>query len=295
MKHLFIVNPMAGKGKSLKLIPEIEKIFNILKEEYKIEITQFPKHATELVKHYTSKEDYRVYAVGGDGTLNEVLNGMVQSNSSLAVIPAGSGNDFIKSITSTPKQNILERTILGTDKFIDIGTINNRYFLNVSSLGIDAKIAFNAKYFKRLPFINGFLAYYFSIMFTIFNYSSENLHIKIDNTELILKSLLVAFGNGSCYGGGMKVLPKAKIDDGYFDVCHVKALGKLKILRFFPLIIKGHHEKLAEFVTFYKCKTAEVSCKKAIPINIDGEILLSNHISLEIFSSKVKFVIPKEL
>ena len=295
MKHLFILNPMAGKGKSLKLIPEIHKIFSSLEEEYKIEITQKPGHATEIVREYTLKDNYRVYAVGGDGTLNEVLNGIVDTNSSIAVIPAGSGNDFIKSITETPKKDILYRTIKGKEQPIDIGIINDQYFLNVASLGIDAKIVFNAKHLKKLPFFNGFMAYYLSILYTIFNFNSENLTVKIDDNEFNTTSLLIAFGNGSYYGGGMKVLPNAEVADGFLEVCHVKALKKFKMLRFFPLVIKGKHESLTEYVSFYKCKTTEVSCDKPMPINIDGELAFHSKISVKILPNKINFVIPEAL
>ena len=98
MKHLFIINPFAGKGKTLKYIEQINNAFKKIKDEYFIEITKYPMHASLIAKEYSSKGDFRIYSVGGDGTLNEVLNGMAESNSSLAIIPGGSGNDFIRSI-----------------------------------------------------------------------------------------------------------------------------------------------------------------------------------------------------
>ncbi|MBC8061873.1 MAG: diacylglycerol kinase family lipid kinase [Clostridiaceae bacterium] len=292
MKHLFIINPMAGKGNSLKLIPKIEEIFCDLKQEYKIEITQRPGHAIELVRAYVQQEDYRVYAVGGDGTLNEVLNGMVGSNSSLGVIPAGSGNDYIKSITKHPALDILQRTIIGKERLIDIGRINDRYFLNVASSGIDAKIAFNAQRLKKLPIINGFTAYLLSIIYTIFKYKSQFVITEIDDYKFKEITLLVAFGKGSSYGGGMKVLPNTIIDDGYLDVCYVKGMNKFKILTLFPTLIKGTHGAFTEYVSFFKCKRAKVSSEVEMPINIDGEIIMSKEVNFSILPKKIKFIVP---
>lgn len=292
MKHLFIINPMAGKGAALKLIPKIEQILWNLKEEYKIEITQRPGHAIELVKAYVKEADYRVYAVGGDGTLNEVLNGIVGSNSSLGVIPTGSGNDYIKSITKHPSQDILYRTIIGKEKLIDIGKINERYFLNVASSGIDAQIAFNAQSLKRLPIINGFTAYFLSIIYTIFKYNNELVKVEIDDYKFKEITLLIAFGKGSSYGGGMKVLPDAIIDDGYLEVCFIKGMNKFKILTLFPTLIKGKHGAITDYVSFFKCKTARVSCDEEMPINIDGEIIMSKEVNFSILPKRIKFIIP---
>ena len=292
MKHLFIINPMAGKGNSLKLIPKIEQVLLYLKEEYKIEITKWPGHAIELVKAYVQEEDYRVYAVGGDGTLNEVLNGIVGSNSSLGVIPSGSGNDYIKSITKHQGKDILYRTIVGKEKLIDIGKINDRYFLNVASSGIDAQIAFNAQRLKKLPVINGFTAYFLSIIYTIFKYNNELINIEIDDYKFKEITVLVAFGKGSSYGGGMEVLPGAIIDDGYLDVCYIKGMSKLKILTLFPTLIKGKHGAITDYVSFFKCKTAKVFCDEEMPINIDGEIIMRKEVIFSILPKKIKFIIP---
>lgn len=292
MRHLFIINPMAGKGNSLKLIPKIEHILANLKEEYKIEITQRPGHAIELVKAYVQEENYRVYAVGGDGTLNEVLNGMVGSNSSLGVIPAGSGNDYIKSVTTHPYHDILYRTIVGKEKLIDIGKLNDRYFLNVASCGIDARIAFNAQRFKKLPIINGFTAYYLSILYTVLKYKNEFVNTEIDDYKFKELTVLVAFGKGSSYGGGMKVLPNAIIDDGYLEVCYIKGMNKIKILTLFPTLIKGTHGAITEYVSFFKCKTAKVSFDKEMPINIDGEIIMSKEVNFSVVPKTIKFIIP---
>jgi YegS/Rv2252/BmrU family lipid kinase len=295
MKHLFIINPIAGKGKTLKLIPVIEKIFYNRKENYAIEVTKYVGHATELAKRYSNKENYRIYSVGGDGTLNEVLNGMVNTKSSLAVIPSGSGNDFIKSIYKYDKKEAIEKilfkTINGKEHEIDLGKVNDRYFINIASVGFDAEVAYNSIKFKKLPLINGTAAYILGLLITVFKYKSYDLSIEIDSISFNLRSLLVAVANGRYYGGGINVAPKANLNDGFFDICLIDRVGKLKILGLFPKVIKGTHETIKE-VNFKSGKVVRIYSKIKLAFNIDGEIIRGNEAEFQIIKRGVQIVIP---
>ncbi|MFL0246601.1 diacylglycerol/lipid kinase family protein [Candidatus Clostridium stratigraminis] len=295
MNHLFIINPIAGKGKTLKLIPIIEKVFKARKEKFVIEITKYIGHAAEIAEKYSSEEDYRIYSVGGDGTLNEVLNGIVNTNSSLAVIPSGTGNDFIKSIfkynNKISMEAILIKTINGKEERIDLGKVNDRYFLNIASVGFDAEVAYNSIKFKKLPFINGTAAYILGLLITLFKYKNYDLNIKIDNTSLKLNSLLVAVANGRYYGGGINVAPKANLKDGFFDVCLIKRVGRLKILGLFPKVIQGNHETIKE-VNFKNGKAVNIISKEDLAFNIDGEIIRGKEAEFQIIKHGVQIVIP---
>ena len=183
---------------------------------------------------------YGIYSVGGDGTLNEVLNGLVGSGSSLAVIPSGSGNDFIKSIVGrTIPDDIIPATIKGAEQLIDCAKVNEKYFVNIASVGFDARVAYQTNYFKKLPLISGKTAYILGILNTIIIRSNEYMELKLDDRVISGKTLLIAAGIGKYYGGGIKALPDAVIDDGMFDVCHVEAVPRLRILRLFPQYIRG--------------------------------------------------------
>lgn len=293
MKHLFIVNPKAGKGKALKLIPEIEKILKELKEEYIIEVTKAPNHATELVKMYTSNSNYRVYSVGGDGTLNEVLNGMVNSKSCLGVIPAGSGNDFIKSAyEEVIDKKDLKNIIIGRKERIDLAKINNKYFINISSAGMDAEVVSGARKLKKFPFITGGFAYVLSVLITICNFKSRQVVLEIDDVRLHEKITLIAFANGKYYGGGMKVAPFADLKDGNLDICIVNKLSRIKMFRFFPSLIKGEHDKIKE-VSFKRCKRLKLKAKDKISINIDGEVFETNNVEVELIPKGIEVIIPQ--
>lgn len=296
MKHLFIINPAAGKGKTLRLVPVIEKIFEERKEdEFFIEITKGTSHATEIAKKYSEIGEYRIYSVGGDGTLNEVLNGMANSSSSLAVIPSGTGNDFIKSIYKYGKnekvEDILLKVVNGKEKHIDLCEVNDRYFINIASIGFDAEVAYNTIKLKRLPFISGQLAYILGIMLTLFNYKSYSLTLDIDGRIIKLEGLLAAVANGNYYGGGINVAPEAIVDDGLFDICAIEKVSRLKILRLFPKVIKGTHAEIKE-VSFYSGRRVKITSTDEIAFNIDGEITKGREAEFKIIDNGIRIVCP---
>lgn len=294
MKHLFIINPEAGKGKTLELVPEIRAYCESKDYEYEIAVTEYPKHATEIAKAHSAVQTLRIYSVGGDGTLNEVLNGMAGSGSSLAAIPSGSGNDFIKSITGTAiPANLIRSAVEGTERFIDYGKVNDKYFINITSIGFDAEVAYKASNFKKLPFITGKMAYVLGILTSIIKCKNHYMEIKVDDAVMSAKSLLAAVGIGRYYGGGFLALPEAEIDDGLFDICHVEAMKRTKILKLFPKYMKGLHAAL-KGVHFYRGKKVEIAVDKHIPMNLDGEIILVQKATFEIYPKSLPFVIPAQ-
>lgn len=293
MKHVFVVNPAAGKGKALESIPRIQRIFTGRSDEYCIKITERPCHATEIAARYVKNQRCRIYSVGGDGTLNEVLNGMAGSDSSLGIIPCGSGNDFIRSIyPNSQDTDLLNKTINGKEIPVDIARINDRYFINISSVGFDAEVVYNIRSIKRIPGIGGSLAYILGILITVFKFSGNNLRIDIDGKKIEGKLLLTAIANGRYYGGGMLPAPEAKIDDGVLDICMIKPLSKAKILMLFPKLIKGTHGSIKE-VCFDKGKRIEINSTSDLSINIDGEVIRGDKAVFEIIPKGINVIIPE--
>ncbi len=295
MKHLFIVNPAAGKGKSVELIPKIKEYFLHKNEEYFIEITERPGHASEISRNYSSRDQYRIYSVGGDGTLNEVLSGMAGSSSSLAVIPAGSGNDFVRSIVKDfTSEDILKRTIEGNETLIDIGKANGRHFLNISSAGLDAEIVHHAANLKKLPLVSGSGAYILAALYTvIFKLKPKKMDLEIDGISHKIDSYLVAIANGKYYGGGILPAPDAILDDGKFDICVASKMNYFKALAFFPKFIKGKHTHLEE-INFYRGAKIKIKCADGIMSNIDGEVGIVNELTFEIIPKGIRMVFPRK-
>jgi YegS/Rv2252/BmrU family lipid kinase len=292
MKHLFVINPVAGKGKAIKCIPEIQEIFKGREEQYNIEITQYPGHATEIVRSFISREACTVYSVGGDGTLNEVLNGMAESGSTLAVIPGGSGNDFIRSLNcSSDTGSLLLRTVNGRQEAFDLAKVNGRYFINIASLGFDGDVVFSTLRFKNLPGVSGSLAYILGIFYSIFKRGTSKMRITVDGSVREDKMLLTAIANGRYYGGGMIPVPDADLKDGFLDICAVREVSRLKILRLLPKYMKGKHGSLKE-VSFYRGRQIRIECDREVSLNVDGEVQKVREAVFEVIPGGITLLVP---
>lgn len=296
MKHLFIINPVAGKGHASSYIPAIHNHFKGRTEEYHIEITQNPGHAKDIAAWYAEKGDYRIYAAGGDGTLNEVLNGMAGSGCSLAVLPAGSGNDFIKSIyKSRNYKDILEKTVGGKAAQIDCGIINGRYFINIMSVGLDAEVAYYSSKINQKLHVTGMLSYLLGIAAALIKGKIKfPVKLTFDGDETIdTKIALTACTNGKYYGGGFIPVPTTKYDDGVLDVCFVEAKSLPRILYLIPKYMKGTHINM-KGVNFRKVEKMKIESEEELKINIEGELIHAKTVDINIKKGFIKFIIPSD-
>lgn len=288
MRHLFIINPAAGKGGGHRYREQISQYFRDKGGDYRIAITQTPGDATRIARTFAHEGAGRIYAIGGDGTLNEVLNGMAGTDCSLGVIPSGSGNDFFRNLRHTADDTILARTIEGTEEPVSLGIVEGRYFLNVASAGIDAAIALNANRYKRL---GGTAAYVAGIFHSVFRYRSFPAEVDIDGARFSRKTLLLAVANGCCYGGGMKIAPRADIRSGTFEVYHINEAGPLRILHLFPRLMEGRHETIRE-VSHTQGEGITISSAEQFPLNIDGEILMVRSARFRIIPEGIRLIMP---
>ena len=296
MKHLFIVNPSAGKGKPLRLIPVIKQFFaanaSLLGNDFVIEITQYPGEATEIVRRYVAGAKLRVYSVGGDGTLNEVVNGLIGSDSSLAIIPTGSGNDFVRSLPyDLPIHDLLFCTANGEAEPVDLAVVNGRYFINIASVGFDAEVVYQAQKMKN-ALMPSHLCYFAGIVRTLCRYNNLRLKVSLDGQVREAKFLLMAIANGKYYGGGILPTPDARIDDGLLDVCLITEKNFLQIVTTLPKYIKGRHREIPG-VDFYKVREVKVYSEREFPLNIDGEIVMAREAAFRIIPQGIKLVIPR--
>lgn len=176
-----------------------------------------------------------------------------------------------------------------------MGKINDSYFVNISSIGFDTYVVKNARLIKKLPLIPGNIAYLISIFVTLVTYKKQNINIIIDGKKINTKVFLVAFGIGKYYGGGMKVLPKALLNDDKFDICIVHSVPKLIVLLLFPKLIKGEHltEKLSKYIIYKKTSKFQIIGEKPMLVNRDGEIYTYNNIECTIISKGFSLIKPK--
>lgn len=292
MKHLFVVNPVAGKGKAEKFIDRINVEAKVLLEEYEIAVTEYPRHATEIVREHVSRERCRVYSVGGDGTLNEVVNGMAGSDSVLAVIPAGSGNDFIRTVTSDDyKKDIIARTIRGNEAPVDLVKVNDSYFINVSSMGLDAEAAYNANQLKKVPLVPGALSYYLGLIGVLVRCKSYKMKVTMDEVTVEGDFLLAVVANGKFYGKGILPAPRADFQDGKLDICLIDRKRRLEITYLFPQYIKGKHTNI-KGVNFYTSKDVHIISEDSVAVNMDGEVSRMIEATYHVIPNGIQVVFP---
>ncbi|MBM7584631.1 YegS/Rv2252/BmrU family lipid kinase [Bacillus pakistanensis] len=277
--YCFIVNKVSGNGKALKVWYQIEKKLQEKNVYYCVHFTQKPKHATLLVQELINKEKVTVIVVvGGDGTIHEVINGLVGTNTPLGIIPAGSGNDFSRGLGIPLKHDkALERILSGKPKIIDIGYVNSTYFGTVSGIGFDGEVAQTTNisiYKKLLNFVRmGQISYIISAINVLFRYKPMDISLMIDQKLYeIPKVWLIAVANLPFYGGGLAICPKAESNDGLFDICIVQGMSKWEFIRVFPLVFKGNHTS-SPSIQIIKGKELEIYSSTPMLVHGDGEMI----------------------
>lgn len=223
-----------------------------------------------------------VIIVGGDGSVNEVVNGLlaVATRVPLGIVPAGSGNDFACNTLGLPRDvaQAFEIALHGAPVAVDAGRANDRFFANSFSVGIDADVAVAAEGMKRYPFMRGSTLYYASSLQRLFfGYRKcPWLRIALDGQPLAddqpVRQVILAITNGPTYGGGFRVNPTANHTDRQFDICSVSYMPRMRALKLLPIMQKGQHAGEPE-VTFYHAQTVRIQCPAGVNAQMDGETL----------------------
>lgn len=299
-KHFFVINPEAGKvNVSEKISKDINEIFKNSSDEYSIYITKGKNDATNYTKNICESEkgNLRFYACGGDGTLNEVINGIIgYENASVSVIPYGTGNDFVKNFKSEINFYDIKRHKEAYIQEIDLLNVNGLYSVNLCNIGFDAKVAENMVKFKRFPLVSGQGAYTLSVFYSLFQRMYNTFDIIIDNSELIHGDfLLCAVANGKSYGGGYIGAPLAEVNDGLIDLCIIKKVSRFKLVKLIKLYKQGKHiesDELKEYVIYKKCKDIIIKSNEKFTICVDGEIFTNDNLSISLENKAIKFLIP---
>lgn len=255
MKYIFIVNPTSGKNKGKLAGKAIDDYCKSKKVNYELIYTSRIGDATYIATMYSLDKNNIIYSVGGDGTLNEIVNGMALTEAKLSIIPVGSGNDFYKVF----ENNTCDKC--------DLGLVNDRYFINVASLGLDAEIALKANELKKYKLPSN-LIYIASIINNYFKFNGIELSIN----DISKKITILTVCNGQFYGGGFRIAPNSILDDGLFDIYDVNKLNKIQIIKLISKLLKGTHIN-DKNVNFYKANNINVSSKYKLNCNVDGEII----------------------
>lgn len=296
MRHLFIINKHAGKNDRYKTVLEQISGLNV-----DVAYTERQGHATELAREYVKQSDEFtvVFACGGDGTVNEVIRGVYDlDNCSVAPVPIGSGNDFIRSFDKADEDFLnIKKLMDGEDVAVDLLKCNDRISDNSISVGFDCMVANNVDKFKKRKLISSSFAYKLSIFYCLFMGRRHSFSIIADGKKLEQKStyLLSICAKGKYYGGGIKCAPLADNTDGKIDFLSVPTVGVLRFISLLPTFIKGGHINNPKLDFIYHDKFSEVEYISNAPFDIgfDGEIFSVTSAKISVLPKAVKIRIPK--
>ncbi len=298
MKHLFIINPAAGSfDHTAKYTEIIERECTARGLDWRIEVSQAAGNCRALAREAAeSGEEYRIYACGGDGTLNEVAQGAAgYENASISVFSGGSGNDFVKLFDDPKAFFDLKRLLDAEETQFDLIDCNGELALNICSVGLDARIGTDVASYKRIPLLQGFRAYAASTVVNLFRGISEHYVVEINGETLDAEHTFICVCNGRYYGGGFNPVPEADPTDGMLDVLVVKKISLLQVPAAIGKYKNGRYRELKHIAKHYLTDRIVIRCDKPTPINLDGELRMAQTAEFTVADKKIRFFYPKGL
>jgi YegS/Rv2252/BmrU family lipid kinase len=302
-KTKFIVNPIAGLGSGKLALPVIDRLAKGLSLDYEIISTEHPGHAIDLAEQAAENGFSNVISVGGDGTSNEVLNGLMQAwnqgyqETTLGILGVGRGNDFAFGFgIPAGLEEGFQIIHKNQPRFMDVGFIvggdypKGRYFGNGVGIGFDAVVGFEA---AKLTHIHGFLNYVVAALRTIFLYfHAPTLRIEYDNQVITQPALMVSIMNGRRMGGGFMMAPSALTDDGLLDLCIAGELSRMGILKLIPQFMKGTQAAHPQIKTGSASKVHILAMDGVLPTHADGETICvaGKELTIELMKRPIKIL-----
>lgn len=305
-RHLFILNPEAGIRNPVEETTKRIKEAFILNthrpdEKFDIVLTRKKGDATELVRKACAENPgfTRIYACGGDGTLNEVVSGMVgMENVALCPVPVGSGNDFIRYF-DMPKERFLDiKNLIHLEPIsCDVLKCGDFYALNNISAGLDAITGKRQQTVKKLPLVSGGAAYKLALGYSFLSAMKNPITFEIDDEPMTVgigNVTLAVVGNGKFYGGGFKATPLADISDGLMDFITVPTISRLEFLKYVGDYKNGRHLETMPQVIFKKCRKLKMISPAPITLQADGEIHVRSNPTIEILHRAIRLIVPNQ-
>ena len=280
---LIILNPWAGRGNAGRQRGELEAALARAGVPFDLMVTHARGDAIELTRRGVERGYGRVVAVGGDGTINEVVNGIKAAEAtfgyraSLGIIPLGTGSDFVKVLEGFVPNDIaggVERLVSGYARPVDLGRVQiggagPRFFINALGMGLDAQVAAES---LKLTKLRGLAVYLVAILRGLMNYQAHPMSVEYDGQRVRRRLLFASIANGRCQGGGFWLTPEALVDDGLMDLCLVDNMRIDEIIRHIPKVMRGQHTRLKQ-VTMGRARRIRIDCAAPLPVATDGEVM----------------------
>jgi diacylglycerol kinase (ATP) len=302
-KLLVIINPWAGRGTAGRRRPELEQALRQTGAEYEIISTHARGGATELAWQGIERGYERIVAVGGDGTINEIVNGIKGAEAALGrrarlgIIPLGTGSDFVKALEGVEVNDVsggVRRVVGERMRAVDLGRVRvgddePRFFINALGMGLDAQVAAES---LKLTKLKGLAVYLVAIIRALANYKAHPMTVYYDGHRIHRRLLFASPANGRCQGGGFWLTPDALIDDGLLDICLVDKMRLDEIIRHIPKVMEGTHTNLKQ-VTMGRARNISLTCAAPLPVATDGEVISTDarSVTVETFPGAIDVLV----
>ena len=298
MRHLFIINPAAGSyNQTEDYRKKIAAVCEARGLEYSIRVSGAPGRCCKIAREAAQTgNEYRIYACGGDGTLNEVVNGVAgYNNVAVTVFSGGSGNDFARMFSEPAAFKDLERLLDAEETEFDLIKCNDDYSLNICSVGLDARIAHDVANYKRLPLLSGFRAYAASTVVNVVKGIYEHYVIEVNGEHIDGNQTMLCVCNGRFYGGGFCPVPTADPTDGKLEVLLIRDVSRLKVAQVVGAYKNGKYADYPDLIRHFSTDRVKILCDKPTGINLDGERREGTQIDIRLADEKLRFFYPKGL
>ena len=298
MKHLFIINPFAGgiKGRLEEVEREIMTTAKSFDGSYDIYRTKSPMDACNVIGFAAEPaEELYVYACGGDGTLNECVNGAaLRPNVAVTHYPYGTGNDFLKTFGKESFQAFrdLKALAAGVVRPLDLIDCSGRYSINICSVGIDARVARDVHKYSSIPVIGGATGYVVALVVNVIRGVGERFRISTEENTQDRRITLACACNGQYYGGGFNPIPEAIPDDGLLEFLVVDAVSRFKVARIVSKYANGQYREFPDLITRSSGRYMEFNSDREFVINIDGETIHAKKIYFKLVPKGINFIFP---
>ena len=287
-----ILNPAAAGGKALKALARVHGVLKRLDRPYAIHVTKARGDAIDAALRFADEGAERIVAVGGDGTVHEVANGIHRSGASpaLGIVPIGTGRDFARTVgTEKNVELAVLKAMDAVPRPIDLGLVtyadgSERAFINIAGLGFDAIVARKAES-SRLPGTN--LPYLASALSTLAGFKNIDIRVESDDEAIETRAVFVQIANAQYMGGGFHFAPMAMIDDGLLDVCIVGNFSKVELIRHIPKVYGGKHTTLTKFRHFTATRV-NISSTGIARLQLDGELLGETPVTFSVIPGGIR-------
>jgi len=293
MKLTFLVNPISDRGRGRAHGQGAAEKLRTKGAEIALVETRSFRQTIEKAASLTTNHCDVVVAVGGDGTANAVANGLMKTaediRPAMGLIPCGRGNDFAANLGLNDLDSAHEALRLGRRRRVDVGKTEAGFFLGVAGAGFDSKVARRAQ--RQVPLLTGSMVYVFALLLTLAELDAIPAKISYEDGFYEGPILFIAAGNTDRYGGGMRITPRASLDDGLLDLCIVKPVSRFTLLRVLPRVFRGGH--LDHPAVFY-AKTRWLTIESTEPAELfaDGEFIQSLPVTIETLPSALEVIVP---